>query len=98
MVADFTGGGDGDDLVVVVAVGDEHRHRDRLEIIGEVGLRERRAAVVRALELDLHPLAPELVALALGDGRPFAVGAEERGRKVLVELRADLMTASGQIS
>ncbi len=52
----------------------------------------------RALEPDLHPVAPELVALALRDGRPFAVGAEERGRKVLGELRADLMTASGQLS
>src|SRR6188474_2955111 len=46
---------DRDDLVVI-AVRDEDRHVQRLEILGEVGLRERCDAVVGSREVDEHPL------------------------------------------
>src|SRR5271170_7693550 len=54
------GVGVGHDLVVI-AVHDQDRHRDRLEVLGEVGLGERHDAVVLGLGAAHHALPPPVV-------------------------------------
>src|ERR1039457_6686374 len=78
-------GTDGHDLVVV-AVDDQGRDVDLLEVFGEVGLGEGIDAVVRALHADAHAHQPERVAQALGHGVAGPVGAVEGRAEVLVEL------------
>src|ERR1022692_1786561 len=78
-------GTDGHDLVVV-AVDDQGRDVDLLEVFGEVGLGEGLDAVVRALHADAHAHQPERVAQALGHGVAGPVGAVEGRAEVLVEL------------
>src|SRR4051794_4463391 len=51
--------------LVVVAVDEEGRHVETLEVFGEVRLRERLDAVVGRVEAGHHPLQPERVAYAL---------------------------------
>jgi hypothetical protein len=70
------GGVNGDDLIVV-AVDDQGRHVDPLEVFGEVGLGEGLDAVVGALDADLHAPQPERTPNPLGDGRAGPVGAVE---------------------
>src|SRR5437879_4828147 len=56
----------GHDLVVV-AVADQHRHVDLLQVLGEVGLGEGDDAVVVRLGAAHHALAPPVADQALGD-------------------------------
>ena len=58
------GVGVGHDLIVV-AVHHQHRHVDLLEVLGEVGLRERLDAVVMRLGAAHHALAPPVLDDAL---------------------------------
>src|SRR6267142_2809574 len=75
--------------LVVVAVQDEHGDVDRLQVLGEVGLREGLDAVVLRLRAAHHSLAPPVVDQALRDLRARTVESVERaGRNVEVELRA----------
>ena len=60
------GVGDRHDLVVV-AVHDQRRHVDRLEVLGEVGLREGLDAVVVGLGAAHHALPPPVPDDAFGD-------------------------------
>src|SRR6516164_8916193 len=76
--------------LIILAVQDESGYIDRLQIFGEVGLRERFDAVVRILESALHAPQPELIEDALRDFRSGPVGAIKLNGEVLVELRAVL--------
>jgi hypothetical protein len=66
---------------------DERGHIDFLQVFGEVGLGERLDAVVAGLVPAQHALQPERITQALGNFRAFPVGAIERNREVLQELR-----------
>jgi hypothetical protein len=87
---------DGNDLVVL-AVHDQGRDIDLLEVLGEIGLGEGLDAFVGVLEAGLHAPEPELIQRALGDLGPRPVGAVECCRQVLVELRAVLRHAAPQV-
>ena len=76
---------DGDDLVVL-AMHDQRRHVELLEILGEVGLREGLDALVGVLEAGLHAPRPKLVQDALGHLGAGPVRAVELERQVPVEL------------
>src|SRR6185312_5694280 len=78
---------DGHDLVVL-AVHDQGRDIELLEVLSEVGLGERLDAVVGVLEAALHAPEPELIQDSLGDLGVRPIGAVERNREVLVKLRA----------
>src|SRR5918999_5782186 len=80
-------GADGHDLVVV-AVDDQRRHVEPLEVLGEVRLRKCLDAVVLTLQPALHAQAPEGVEHALRDRGARPVGAVERHGEVLEVLRA----------
>ena len=71
--------GVGDDLVVL-SVLDQHRHRDLLEVLGEVGLGEGNDAVVVRLGPAHHPLAPPVLDDGLVGLDPGPVEAVERSR------------------
>src|SRR5690606_40518716 len=75
-----------DDLVVL-AVQQERRHVEPLQVLREIRLRERLHAFVRALQSHLRVPAPELVEQALRYLGTVAVRAEEGDRKVPIELR-----------
>jgi hypothetical protein len=87
---------DRDDLVVL-AVQDQSRDIDLLEILGEISLREGLDALVRVFEAGLHAPEPELIQYALGDLGPRPIGTVELCRQVLVELRAVLHKAAPHI-
>jgi hypothetical protein len=89
------GVGDRHDLVVV-AVQHERGHVDLLQVLGEVGLRERLDAVVVRLDGARHALHPPVLADAFGDLRAGAVVAVERQRDVAVELGAIAGDAGAQ--
>src|SRR6185369_1589467 len=72
--------------LIIVAVEDQHRNVDLLQVLVEVALGELLDAVVSALEASLHALQPELIAEARGDLRLRAIGAVERERQVFVKL------------
>src|SRR5215475_5473976 len=76
---------DGNDLVVL-AVHDQGRNIDLLEVLGEIGLGEGLDALVGVLETRLHAPEPELIERTLGDVGTRPVGAIEGGRQVPVEL------------
>src|SRR6059058_2339629 len=80
--------GDRDNLVVV-AVHDEGRHVDDLQVLGEVGLREGSDAVVMRLRAAHHALAPPVLDHGLGHlrARPVVV-VEWAARELPIELRA----------
>src|ERR1022692_4533730 len=81
-------GADRHDLVVV-AVKDQRRHVELLEVFGEIRLGECLDAVEGVLVTGLHPLEPERVDHALRDLGTGPVGPEERAAgEILVELRA----------
>jgi hypothetical protein len=84
---------DRDDLVVL-AVHDQSRDIDLLEVLGEIGLREGLDALVGVLEAGLHAPEPELIQYALGDLSPGPIGTVELCRQVLVELRGVLHKAA----
>src|SRR5215218_3319801 len=87
---------DRDDLVVL-AVHDQSRDIDLLEVLGEIGLREGLDALVGVLEAGLHAPEPELIQYALGDLSPGPIGTVELCRQVLVELRGVLRKAAPQV-
>lgn len=87
---------DGNNLVVI-AVHNQGRDIDLLEVLGEIGLREGLDALVRILEASLHAPEPELIQRTLGDFGSWPVGAVERYRQVLVKLRAVLRKAAPQV-
>jgi hypothetical protein len=67
-------GADRHDLIVI-AMGDQRRHVELFQVLGEVGFGERLDAVERGLDAGLHALKPEGVAGAFGDLRALAVVA-----------------------
>src|SRR3989442_6096219 len=73
--------------LVVVAVDDQSRNVELLEVFGEVRLREDLDAVECAFETSLHRPQPEHVPSALRHLRTRSVGPEEGGVGILVELR-----------
>jgi hypothetical protein len=87
---------DRDDLVVL-AVHDQSRDIDLLEVLGEIGLREGLDALVGVLEASLHAPEPELIQYALGDLSPGPIGTVELCRQVLVKLRGVLHKAAPQV-
>src|SRR5512135_565795 len=80
-------GADGHDLVVV-AMRDQGRDVEPLEVLGEVCLGKGLDAVVCPLQPDLHAPEPERVANALGHRRAWPVGTVEGLAQILVELGA----------
>src|SRR5258708_4752625 len=80
-------GSDGYDLVIV-AVEDERRHVELLEIFGEVRLRERLDAIVDGFVSSQHSLKPERIPQALRDLGARPVGTVERSAEVFEKLCA----------
>src|SRR6266542_6884019 len=74
--------------LVVVAVDDERRRLELLEIFSLVRFGERLNTIVDGVEAGQHPLKPKRVPQSLRDLRPGAVGAVERRAEILEELRA----------
>jgi hypothetical protein len=83
--------------LVVLAVHDQSRDIDLLEVLGEISLRECLDALVGVLEAGLHAPEPELIQYALGDIGPRPIGTVELCRQVLVELRAVLRKAAPHV-
>src|SRR5260370_1675699 len=77
---------DGNDLVVIT-MENQCRNINLLEIVTEVGLRERFDAVIVSFDSAGHSLQPEMLPNAFRDLRAWTVVAIERKGKVLVELR-----------
>ena len=86
---------DGNDLVVL-AVHDQGRDIELLEVLGEIGLGEGLDAFVSVLEAGLHAPEPELIQDALGDLGPRPVRAVKHHSQVFVELGAVLKEAAPQ--
>src|SRR5438445_3069444 len=80
-------GADRHDLVVV-AVQDQRRHVELLEILGEIRLGKRLDAKIGTWKTAHHPLEPERFAHAFRDLCARPVIAVERQAKILPELRA----------
>ena len=81
-------GADRHDLIVV-AVNDQRRHVELLEVFGKVRLGKRFYAVEGVLVASAHPLKPERVNHSLRDLGTWPVGTKERiTGEILVELRA----------
>ena len=74
--------------LVVVAVQDQGRNVELLEVSGEVGFREGLDAVEGAFEAGLHPLQPERIPNALRHVRARPIEAVERQTEILEELRS----------
>src|SRR5215472_7231471 len=77
---------DGNDLVVL-AVQDQSRDIELMEVLGEIGLGEGLDAVVGVVQPGLHAPQPELVQHALGDLGTRPVSTIELHGKLFVELR-----------
>src|SRR5262249_50853000 len=84
---------DGDDLIVV-AVHDQRRHVDDLQVFGEVGLREGLDAVVLRLGATHHCLAPPVVDHALRDFRAGSVVTVEGPAR---DIEVELCTIGGKL-
>ena len=78
--------------LVIVAVDDQGRNVELLEVFRQVRLGEGLDAVEGAFETDLHRPQPEHVLNALRHLGVWPVGAVEGGAEILVELRAVCMT------
>src|SRR5215469_9141192 len=76
-----------DDLIIV-AVQDQSRHIDLLEILSKVRLRKCLDAKVRAGKTAHHTLKPKGLAQTLRDLRAGSVEPVERQGQILPELRA----------
>ena len=72
--------------LVVLAVDQQRRDVEALEVLREVGLAQTPDALVGVLEAGLHAPPPELVEHALRDAGVGPVRAVELGREVRVEL------------
>src|SRR5579883_2982488 len=90
------GGPDRHDLIVV-AVDDERRHVDFLQIFGEIDLRKFVDAIELPLEAAQHALKPKRVAYALRKLGARPVIAEEGDRQILVELAAIVASLLSEI-
>src|SRR5216684_5436355 len=77
---------DGNDLVVIT-MENQCRNINLLEIVTEVGLRERLDAVIVSFDSAHHSLQPPMLPNAFRSLRAWTVVAIERKGKVLVELR-----------
>jgi hypothetical protein len=83
---EWAGGLIGHDLVVF-AMHDQDWHRDLLQILGEVGLRERDDPVVMRLGTAHHALPPPVPNVSLNSFHAGTVEAVEwAGRQVVIEL------------
>src|SRR5260370_16561576 len=80
--------GDNRDDLIVIAVKDQGRHVELLEILGKIGLREGLDAVENGLMTAQHPLEPERVPQSLRDFGARTVGAVEWRAEFFEELRA----------
>jgi hypothetical protein len=88
----------GNDLIAL-AVHNQHRNRDLLEVFGEVSLREGDDAVVVSLGTAHHALAPPIPDDRLRSLRTRAVVAVERtGREFVVKVRAAGGAAKDSVS
>src|SRR5215203_1033062 len=88
------------DLILMrsrVAVQDQSRDIDLLEVLGEISLREGLDALVRVFEASLHAPEPELIQYTLRDLGPRPIGTVELSRQVLVELRTVLRKAAPHV-
>lgn len=47
--------------LIIVAMRDQDRHVESLQVFGEIGFRERLDAVIRRREAGLHPVQPEVI-------------------------------------
>src|SRR5665647_2274963 len=74
--------------LIVIAVDDQRRHVQLLQVLSEIRLGEGFDGIEFVLETTLHRLEPERVSHALRDLVALAVGTVERGRKIPEELRA----------
>src|ERR1041385_1232552 len=83
--------------LIVARVHDEGWDIELLEVLAEVGLRERLDALVGVLQAGLHAQGPEVIEDALRDLGTFAVGAEERHGKIPPELRTVLREPGPQV-
>src|SRR4029079_1470266 len=81
--------------LVVIAMQQKHRHIDRLQVFGEVGLRKGLDAVVVSLDPTLHPLAPPVPDNALDRLNTRSVEAVER---TLSDIEIKLGTVGGEAS
>src|SRR4029453_5696673 len=80
--------GERNDLIVI-PMHHQRRNADRLEILGEISLRERLNAVVMRLGAAHHALAPPVVDHGLRHLRSGAVKSVERpAREISIDLRA----------
>ena len=73
--------------LIVLAVHEQSRDIELLQVVVELGLREGLDAFIQVLEAALHAQEEELVQETLRDLSPRAIGAVERDRELLVELR-----------
>ena len=87
---------DGYDLVVV-AMEDQRRYVDLLEVFGEIGLGEGLDAVVRTLDAHGHRHQPERIARTFRDVRPLPVRAVEGIGEIFVVLRTVGRDASSDL-
>src|ERR1035437_3109393 len=65
--------------LIVIAVDDQRRHVDLLQVLSEIRLGEGFDGIEFVLETALHPLEPERVPHALRDLVALAIGAVKRG-------------------
>jgi len=80
--------GDGNDLIVI-AMQNEGRHLDLLEIFREVSFGKGLDAIVSSLVSAEHPLQPKGITQTLRDLAAGTVGTIERSIEILEELRFD---------
>lgn len=84
---------DGDDLVIV-AMGDEHRDIDPLQILGVIDLREFVDAIELAFDAAHKALQPKTLALTFAYLRAWPIVAIKRHGQILIELRP-IITRAG---
>src|SRR5450759_5002689 len=74
--------------LIVIAVDDQSRHVELLQVLSEIRLGEGFDGIEFVLETALHPLEPERVPHTLRDLVALAVGAVKQGGQIPEELRA----------
>src|SRR3546814_6844330 len=75
--------------LIILAVNDQHRHFDGLQVLGKVGFRKSLDTPITSLDAPHHPLPPPIVDQAFRDVRFRPVKAVEWStRYIQVALRA----------
>lgn len=74
--------------LIVLAVHEQCRHVDPLQVFGEIGLGKSFDAFIGIFLAALHTPQPELIQQSLRDLGAIAVGAIERNGQLFVELRS----------